>query len=191
MEKGHIIFLNGTSSAGKSTLSWEIQGQSDEEYYWLSNDAFTDMPHNTYYERDAKGTFHKAIAMMYKAVLLYVDNGINVIIDHVMLDDDQDKELMECARYFQDVHVTFVFVRCPLEELKRRELARGDREIGNAEKQYLSLYPESLYGVIVDTHVSSTSDCAAMILSENARLLADSNAKTAFVKLLDESGKAN
>ncbi|MEV1042213.1 hypothetical protein AB0J01_37190, partial [Streptomyces sp. NPDC050204] len=32
---GHVIFLNGTSSAGKTTLARAIQEESDEPYlYW-------------------------------------------------------------------------------------------------------------------------------------------------------------
>ena len=97
MKNGHIIFQNGTSSAGKSTLSWEIQGQSEEEYYWLSNDAFTDMPHNSYYDKDRQGTFDRAIMMMYKTVLLYTENGYNVVIDHVLLDDGSWPPSRSCS----------------------------------------------------------------------------------------------
>lgn len=30
MQRGRIIFLNGTSSAGKSTLAWELQSRLPE-----------------------------------------------------------------------------------------------------------------------------------------------------------------
>jgi chloramphenicol 3-O phosphotransferase len=128
VEKGHIILLNGTSSSGKSTLSWELQAQSAEEYYWLSNDAFTDMPHNAYYDRDRMKTYATAISMLFKTAMLFLSNGINVIIDHVMLDDESGKmqELLDCVETLRDAHVLFVFVSCPLDELNRRELARQD-----------------------------------------------------------------
>ena len=112
MKQGSVIFLNGTSSAGKSTLSWAIQEQSDAEYYWLSNDAFTDMPHNKYYEKDWRATFHTAISMMYKTVRLYTEHGLNVIIDHVLLDDAHgNQELAECLELMRGIPVTFVFVK--------------------------------------------------------------------------------
>ena len=185
MKKGHVIFLNGTSSAGKSTLSWQIQEQSDAEYYWLSNDAFTDMPHNKYYDIDRQGTFTKAITMMYKTVLLYTANGYNVIIDHVLLDDEHGRsELAECAELFREIHVTFVHVKCPLEKLKEREVKRGDREIGNAERQYKKLYPDEVYDIIVDTHSTSIENCASIVISGHEQFLKGDAYQTSFARML-------
>ena len=43
MERVKIIFLNGVSSAGKTTLSKVLQDKLDSPYYWLSEDIFRDM----------------------------------------------------------------------------------------------------------------------------------------------------
>jgi chloramphenicol 3-O phosphotransferase len=55
-------------------------------------------------------------------------------------------------------------VICSLEELKRREISRGDRDIGNAEWQVKQgLYPLEGYNIIVDTCLSSLTECAQKI----------------------------
>ncbi|MFF1344800.1 hypothetical protein ACFVZJ_02185 [Streptomyces sp. NPDC058322] len=42
---GHVIFLNGTSSAGKTTLARAIQEESDEPYlYWGIDTLFSMVP---------------------------------------------------------------------------------------------------------------------------------------------------
>ena len=53
---------------------------------------------------------------------------------------------------------------CSLEELKSREISRGDRDIGNAEWQVkLGLYPLDGYDVVVDTNEMPLQECAQII----------------------------
>lgn len=40
MEKGNIIFLNGISSSGKTTLEKVLQDSLQEPYFRISADAF-------------------------------------------------------------------------------------------------------------------------------------------------------
>ena len=35
MTKGRILLLNGPSSAGKTTLAWELQTNAPSYWYWL------------------------------------------------------------------------------------------------------------------------------------------------------------
>ena len=43
MQKGKIIFLNGVSSSGKSTLAKTLQDRLEEPFYLIANDTFTMM----------------------------------------------------------------------------------------------------------------------------------------------------
>ena len=43
MHTGHIICLNGVTSAGKTTIAKEIQDMSDLNYYHVSLDMFEQM----------------------------------------------------------------------------------------------------------------------------------------------------
>ena len=40
VKKGKIIFLNGVTSAGKTSIAEEIQELANEVYYHVSNDTF-------------------------------------------------------------------------------------------------------------------------------------------------------
>ncbi|MDF2588511.1 MAG: Chloramphenicol phosphotransferase family protein [Anaerocolumna sp.] len=75
---------------------------------------------------------------MYHTIKTYTDMGLNVIVDHVVLNQDDGKEQIlfdSCINELKNYPITLVKVVCSLEELKRREEGRGDREIGNAEWQ--------------------------------------------------------
>ncbi len=93
--------------------------------------------------------------------------GLNVIVDHVVLNQDDGKEqnlFDSCINELKFYPIILVKVVCSLEELKRREIRRGDRDIGNAEWQVKQgLYPLDDYDIIVDTSVTSLADCAKSI----------------------------
>ena len=92
---------------------------------------------------------------------------MNVIVDHVVLNQDNGKEqnlFDSCINESEFYPITLVKVICSLEELRRREISRGDRDIGNAEWQVKQgLYPLDGYDIIVDTCVTSLVECAKNI----------------------------
>ncbi len=59
--------------------------------------------------------------------------------------------------------VLFVGVRCPLDELERRERARGDREAGLASLQYDLVHAHGDYDLECDTSTASPRACAERI----------------------------
>ena len=75
---------------------------------------------------------------------------MNTIVDDIFTTDDI-AGLNECVRLLHDYPVLFVHVTCPLEELRRREKERGDRDIGQGESQLALLAPQDTYDIIVDT----------------------------------------
>lgn len=78
------------------------------------------------------------------------------LIDHVVLNQVDGKEQKLFDRFVKqldDYPVALVKVICPIEELRKRELSRGDRKIGNAEWQLKQgLYPLEGYVIIVNTY---------------------------------------
>ena len=86
----------------------------------------------------------------------------------------------------QDNPFFFVHVTCPKEELVKRELARGDREIGLAVEQLEYLSPkEQIYDITVGTHVNTADECANKIIA----LLDNSDSPQAFRTLLAQRAK--
>lgn len=163
---GQIIFLNGTSSSGKSSIARELLRTLDTAHYYLPVDAFnamrsqrpmTDDELDEVLDRLAHG-FHRAVAGMAAA-------GNNVVVDHVLREPSW---LLECLDLFGG-DVVFVGVHCPLPELQRRERERGDRRIGRAEYHFHRVHQHGLYDVEVDTSTSSPHDCAAQIKDFLAR----------------------
>ena len=169
MQKGRIIFLNGVSSSGKTTLAKVLQEQLEEPFFLLSLDAFANMmrmPENCYAYSDDNGMYNhdkwlqiedKILSAFHHTIKTFSDIGLHTIVDRVFL----EKERVGLLR---DYPVLFVYVTCPPEELRRREEKRGDREIGQGESQLSQLFPQDTYDITVDTHNNTTEECADKII---------------------------
>lgn len=113
--------------------------------------------------------FHRAIAGM-------AAGGNDLVVDHVL---SEPWRLADCLDVLADHEVLFVGVRCPLDELERRERERGDRPPGLATLQYERVHAHGLYDLEVDTHASGPAQCAQRIKQH----LASGPAPTAFDRL--------
>lgn len=171
MGKGHIIWLNGVSSSGKSSLTVELQKILPEPYFCIGQDTFTDIIapclSGDFNGIDGDSLWYTAVDAMYHTIKTYSDMGLNVIVDHVVLNQDDGKEQKlfdSCINELKSYPVTLVKVMCSLEELKRREIKRGDRDIGNAQWQVKQgLYPLDGYDIIADTSATALDECAKNI----------------------------
>ncbi|MCL2545614.1 MAG: chloramphenicol phosphotransferase CPT family protein [Oscillospiraceae bacterium] len=165
MSKGKIIILNGVSSAGKTSLSKTLQEKLNKPYYWFSEDIFREMTPAKYMfdEDEYEWAWIDSIYAMYHSAIMYSNLGMGVIIDTVM---DDDIWLDKMIALFHDAPALFVHVTCPSEELARREKERGDRELGLAISQLSELHPLcNTYDIKVDTHASTTDECADKIIA--------------------------
>lgn len=169
----NIIFLNGTSSSGKTTLSKEIQQLSEVRYFHMSIDSFCNMLAPKFMEQDLMNSANIAASAMHKTALSLCSAGENVIIDNV-IEDLFIHWLKECIFLFKGFNVTFVNVFCDKDDLIKREHKRGDREIGQAVAQleHMSLVNE--YDLRVNTSIMSSSDCASYILENLTKNTVDS-----------------
>ncbi|MCL2854063.1 MAG: chloramphenicol phosphotransferase CPT family protein [Defluviitaleaceae bacterium] len=175
MQRGKIIYLNGVSSSGKTTLAKALQGRLDEPYYWFSVDTFVNMTPEKFIDNDL---WLNAISGMYRSIKTFSDMGLNVIVDDVF--DDSQELLDEVVEILHGHPVLFVHVTCPLDELVRREKERGDREIGLSENQLPQLCPLcQTYDITVDTHNNTIEECADRIIE----MLVNDENSTAFNKL--------
>jgi len=78
--------------------------------------------------------------------------------------------------------VTFVKVNCPLHELERRELERGDRTIGQAKSQLTNMDFNTIYDLEVNTYENSTEECAKIIINK----MKCENEQNAFKKIYEK-----
>ena len=161
MQRPDIIFLNGTSSSGKTTLAKALQNQLETVYLHVALDAFGSMfPESKLGNPElCSAAEPKLFAGFYHSVATLVDCGNQVIVDTVAHE--------RCAQIFKPLFesfsVIYVAVKCPVEELARRELTRGDRRIGLAHSQFAEMHNFLRYDIEIDTHEQNAEVCAALI----------------------------
>ena len=179
MQKGKIIFLNGVSSSGKTTLAKTLQERLPQPYFHLDVDEFCLMAPelSRYYDVGDYSLQHKFVSNMSDIAKLLSDKGFNLIISVVFLKDYDFLE--KCVTALHSHLVLFVHVTCPVDELRRREKERGNRLIGSTEAMLPILIPRDVYDMVVDTFNSSTEECVNKII----RLLDYPEKFTAFKKL--------
>lgn len=181
---GLIIFLNGTSSSGKSSIARELVGILDEPCFHMPVDAFHAMRSAPVLTPEQLGVvlkrtwmgFHRAVAGMAAA-------GNIVVVDHVL---SEPWRLNDCLALFSPRDVVLVGVRCPLSELERREQARGDRPAGLAALQFDRVHAHGIYDIEIDTGSSSPAECAGQI----AEFLDRRTSPTAFERMWSTQCKA-
>ena len=78
-----------------------------------------------------------------------------VIVDHVITSKRIFDQLMDLLRGYR---VWVIHVSCPLEVLREREVARGNRCLGSAEASAAYLFPKDGYDLTVDTHSMTSAD---------------------------------
>ena len=88
MKKGHIVFLNGVTSAGKTSIAEAIQEREDVFFYVVANDLFQKMIGSKYLRENYYKYLGEAIIMMYHTAKLFSDMGKNVLIDGMLIEID-------------------------------------------------------------------------------------------------------
>jgi len=159
-----VIFLNGTSSSGKTTLSHALQQALADVYLHVSVDTYLsqiaqcDLNNSTLMENrfpNIVNGFHESAAAIARA-------GNNVIVDYVL---QQPEWLGACVKAFEGMPVVFVGVHCPLEVLEKREVARGDRKQGAARFQFDRVHSHCTYDLELDTSSLSVDACVSKIIT--------------------------
>lgn len=75
MEKGKIIFLNGVTSSGKTSIVEALQDTDDIFFYVVANDLFEEMIGEKYLRENYWKYLSEVIIMMYHTAKLYSDMG--------------------------------------------------------------------------------------------------------------------
>lgn len=173
----------GVSSSGKTSVAKEIQNQSSEEYLLVGFDHAVESldkkywpggsheKEGFYYEqvKTKHGEFpelrHGAVGAqflkdMMKDIIALANDGKNLIIDFVMSDEEHAALVAGC----EDSKIISVGIKPPLDEVIRREKARGDRKEGIAEAAYENFYQGKTFDLLVDTKELTPSKSAEQIL---------------------------
>jgi chloramphenicol 3-O phosphotransferase len=105
------------------------------------------------------------VPVMHQCIAAFVTAGANVVAEHILLNRAWLRDAVERLSAY---NVLFVGVRCPVEELDRREREREgtNPSSGQARRQFHQLeyldVPQP-YDVVVDTSLMSPEECALRI----------------------------
>lgn len=186
MQPGQIILLNGTSSAGKSTIAKKLQEILDQPYLHTGLDhflaaaptsrlfAYADSTEQTNAEgwllpfRDGVlvdaprlgPVAYQWLDGMYTSFATLAAAGINLIVDDVIYDP---QVLQTAAMRLAGLPVLFVALHCPMEVAIDREQQRGDRAPGGAAIFHGLVHRHGLYDLELDTAQLRPTECAEQI----------------------------
>jgi chloramphenicol 3-O phosphotransferase len=102
----------------------------------------------------------RLVSGMHRTAAALAAEGLDVIVDHVLL---ERAWLEECRRLWAPFRPLYVGVRCPLEVVMERERTRKDRTIGQAAAQFAVVHRWGAYDLEVDTSLLSPQAAAEEI----------------------------
>lgn len=165
MCKGKIIFLNGVTSAGKTSIVEALQNRADCYFYVVANDLFEQMIGDRFLREDYWGHLSRVIILMYHTAKLYSDMGHNVLIDGILVERPEiAPHYRQLADILVDNPLSIVEVACPLEICRTRNLTRGDRYEMQSDEQAAIMAQGIDYALRVETDKMSPEECAEAIV---------------------------
>ncbi|MFE1833395.1 chloramphenicol phosphotransferase CPT [Streptomyces sviceus] len=168
-----VIVLNGGSSSGKTGIARCLQAVLPEPWLAFSIDDFVDsMPPDLQasdagLEVTADGgvsvgaDFMRLEAAWMAGLAATARAGARVVVDDVFLGGPHSQERWRGA--LAGLDVLWVGVRCEAAVAAGREIVRGDRARGMAEKQAEIVHQGVVYDIEVDTTRTGSLDCARTI----------------------------
>jgi chloramphenicol 3-O phosphotransferase len=204
---GTILLLNGTSTAGKTSLARAVQDQSPAPFLHVGIDAFYHHLVAAPYRRGVRaaegfafvpvpetdppelamvcGPYgQQVVSALHHTVALFSRLGHHVVVDHHL---HERGWLRECVHLWQDLPVVFVGVHCPLEVVAVRAMRRTDSTVGELRLYYARwrlprVHAHGMYDLEVNTAQHSPAECAATLLD----YLKAGPSPTAFVRLAEQ-----
>lgn len=168
-----IIYLNGPSSAGKTTIAVASQERLAAPYLRVSLDNLIDaMPAKVNdwsgeraapgysfqtFDDDAGGTTYRVVAGPYGELIApaframtvaLARSGLDLIIDDIAFGEEQVRPWRDCLREFPTF---WVGITASVATLTAREQARGDRLGGSARDQLARVHVGVTYDLMLDT----------------------------------------
>jgi chloramphenicol 3-O phosphotransferase len=143
------MLLNGSPSAGKSTLATAVQEVADKPIFHRSLDHFLD-GYQPRWPREEHALFQKVMTGYVYSLAALVRAGCDVVAEAVIIPE----RLSLYRAALAEVPVLLVGVRCSLDVAKAREEARTDRTPLELDVPWF----ETVHHVPYDVEVDTTDD---------------------------------
>jgi chloramphenicol 3-O phosphotransferase len=206
--RGRVILLNGTSSAGKTTLARAIQEESRRPYLLAGIDTFFAMVpdrwgggrggplsrdgfHYDTSEQDGRpvtiirygAAGRRMLRAMHASVAALTVAGNDLVVDEMLLAPELLAGWLDALT---GLDVLFVGVHCPLPVLESRERERGRRSRPGLARGHLrTVHEHGRYDLEVDTSTAPAAELAATVLAHRE----SGPAPTAFTALRQALGE--
>ena len=158
MEKGRIIFLNGVTSAGKTSIVESLQDQEEIFFYVVANDLFQEMVGDNYLRKNYWKYLSEVIIMMYHTAKLYSDMGKHVLIDGILVEREEIRpHYHQLLEILKNNPLDLMEIYCPLDICRQRNLIRRDRYESQSQEQHDLMAENIQYSARVDTSIYITT----------------------------------
>ena len=187
MKLGKVIFLNGPSSSGKTTLAQLLQEKLPKPFMLIGIDKLIEMmpahlnnwegglakegfswkqetdEHGHILQEIQLGPYAQKVADALKPVVLaLLDQGLNVLVDEVCL---ESAPYLAWQKALKPYEVLYVGIHASVDVLEQREKARMDRMQGSARAQHAKVHQDKKYDLLIDTSTHELEACANEILA--------------------------
>ena len=163
-----VIYINGASSSGKTTLAKRIQNSLASPIFYYSIDTLLETMPADELARLRESSRTKLInwdclfAGYFRSAASLSEAGLDIILDCPLYDG-------RVALYNENIvrlEPVTILLTCPLEELRRRELNRGDRWVGLADFQAPRVLKSIEHRFVFDAAADSAEKMCDQILVE-------------------------
>ncbi|WP_205650183.1 chloramphenicol phosphotransferase CPT family protein [Actinoplanes solisilvae] len=195
-----IIFLNGGSSSGKTSVAQCLKHILGQSWLSFSIDDFVNALSPKIWNEPGGLTigetgevvvgdrFRELEAAWYAGLARMAERGADLVVDDVLLDGSTGQRRV--AAHLAGIDVLWAGLKCDGAVAELREIARGDRQPGMARQQSEKAHAGVTYDILVDVVGRESYDCAQQIAdlaqscSRDRRAVAVSSART--TKLPDD-----
>ncbi|GAA3108803.1 hypothetical protein GCM10010520_61700 [Rhizobium viscosum] len=159
MQPGRIIILNGTSSAGKSTLAKALRTAIGEPFCYYASDQLADAGFRADRRLAPPDERARFFDGFHRSIAAFAGAGNDLLVEHIVEETVWWSQLQTILEPFD---VFWVGVHAPLAEIERRERERGNRSIGEAA-YHLKTHDYCSYDIEVDTALPQEGVLSAII----------------------------
>ena len=165
MRKGRIIFLNGVTSSGKTSIVEALQNRDDCYFYVVANDLFEQMVGERFLRENYWVHLSRVIILIYHTAKLFSDMGHDVLIDGILVERPEiAPHYRQLVDILADNPLSIVEVACPLDVCRARNIARGDRYESQSAEQAEIMARDICYAMTVHTDKNTPEECAEAIV---------------------------
>jgi len=168
---GVIILLNGPSSSGKSTLARAVQARAPLPFWHYSIDHLKVagvLPRDRidradFAWSDLRQSFFEGF---HRSIPAFAEAGNNLLVEHII---EERRWMDRLLRLLEPFDVFFVGLHCPVEELEQREVARGDRRVGEARADAAITHTFGTYDFELTTTTPVAEQATALLSAWKVR----------------------